>query len=33
MDQAHGLTQRQLSHACGDETTKLPKGLRIAACQ
>jgi hypothetical protein len=33
MDQAIGLTDRQLSHACGDETTKLPRGMRIPTCR
>jgi len=32
MDRAVGLTQAQLSKACGDESTRLPKGLRIPAC-
>ena len=27
-----GLTQSQLSQACGDHTTKLPRGLRITPC-
>lgn len=29
---ASGLTQAQLSRACGDEATTLPPGLRIPAC-
>lgn len=29
---AVGLTQAQLDQACGDESTKLPRGLRIAPC-
>lgn len=29
---ARGLTQRQLDRACGDETTRLPRGLRIPRC-
>jgi uncharacterized protein YjbI with pentapeptide repeats len=33
MDKARGLTNRQLSRACGDETTKLPPGLRIPTCR
>jgi uncharacterized protein YjbI with pentapeptide repeats len=33
MDQAAGLTQGQLDRACGDETTKLPRGLRIPTCR
>lgn len=28
-----GLTQAQLNTACGDATTKLPKGLKLAACK
>lgn len=27
-----GLTQRQLSQACGDERTRLPRGMRINQC-
>lgn len=30
---ARGLTQSQLSTACGDVETELPKGLRVAACK
>jgi len=30
---AHGLTQRQLDKACGDEATRLPRGLRIPRCR
>jgi len=33
MDRAVGLTQGQLSKACGDETTTLPHGLHIPACK
>ena len=33
MDHAVGLTQRQLDGACGDETTTLPRGLRIPRCR
>ncbi|MDR3509852.1 MAG: pentapeptide repeat-containing protein [Caulobacteraceae bacterium] len=33
MDKAIGLTQAQLSQACGDEKTLLPKGLRVPACK
>ena len=33
MDRAIGLSQSQLDAACGDETTKLPAGLRIPACR
>jgi uncharacterized protein YjbI with pentapeptide repeats len=32
MDHAVGLTQGQLSRACGDDTTRLPRGLRIPPC-
>lgn len=32
MDRAVGLTQRQLDRACGDEATRLPRGLRIPRC-
>jgi uncharacterized protein YjbI with pentapeptide repeats len=32
MEQARGLTQAQLSTACGDDSTKLPRGLRIKFC-
>ena len=32
MDRARGLGQNQLNQACGDETTRLPPGLRIPAC-
>lgn len=30
---ARGLTQAQLNSACGDETTELPRGLRIKSCR
>ena len=33
MDRAVGLTEAQLSRACGDETTTLPKGMHIPACK
>lgn len=33
MDRASGLTQRQLDRACGDQATRLPRGLRIPACR
>jgi uncharacterized protein YjbI with pentapeptide repeats len=33
MDHAVGLTQAQLAEACGDETTELPRGLSLRACQ
>jgi uncharacterized protein YjbI with pentapeptide repeats len=33
MARAVGLNQAQLNGACGDETTKLPPGLRIPACR
>jgi len=32
MGRARGLSQAQLSHACGDEQTELPPGLRIRPC-
>jgi uncharacterized protein YjbI with pentapeptide repeats len=32
MDRALGLTQAQLSGACGDETTTLPRGLHLRPC-
>lgn len=32
MDRAVGLTQAQLNAACGDATTRLPRGLRLKAC-
>ncbi len=32
MDRALGLTQGQLSQACGDDSTKLPHGLRVKSC-
>ena len=32
MDRAIGLTQRQLAFACGDEATRLPRGLRLRPC-
>lgn len=33
MDRATGLTQGQLDRACGDEATRLPRGLRIPVCR
>lgn len=33
MDRAVGLSQGQLSSACGDEATTLPRGLRLAPCR
>lgn len=30
---ATGLTQAQLSTACGDSSTKLPKGIKLPACK
>jgi uncharacterized protein YjbI with pentapeptide repeats len=33
MDRATGLTQPQLDRACGDEATRLPRGLRIPLCR
>jgi uncharacterized protein YjbI with pentapeptide repeats len=32
MDRAVGLTQAQLNAACGDESTTLPRGLRLRSC-
>ncbi|HTK34257.1 MAG TPA: pentapeptide repeat-containing protein [Caulobacteraceae bacterium] len=32
MSRARGLTQAQLSGACGDASTQLPRGLRLRAC-
>lgn len=32
MGRARGLTQGQLNHACGDDATQLPRGLRIPRC-
>jgi uncharacterized protein YjbI with pentapeptide repeats len=32
LDRAVGLSQRQLNRACGDQATRLPRGLRIPAC-
>jgi uncharacterized protein YjbI with pentapeptide repeats len=32
MERAVGLTQAQLSEACGDEATQLPRGLRVRHC-
>ena len=32
LGRARGLTQSQLSRACGDEATELPPGLRLRAC-
>ncbi|WP_374570316.1 pentapeptide repeat-containing protein [Phenylobacterium sp.] len=32
MNRAIGLTQAQLNHACGDESTLLPRGLHIPHC-
>ena len=32
MDRAIGLTQGQLSEACGDDSTTLPRGLRLRSC-
>jgi uncharacterized protein YjbI with pentapeptide repeats len=33
MASAVGLTHDQLRQACGDESTKLPKGLKLPACK
>jgi uncharacterized protein YjbI with pentapeptide repeats len=32
MDRAVGLTQAQLNEACGDDTTRLPRGLHVKGC-
>jgi uncharacterized protein YjbI with pentapeptide repeats len=32
MNRALGLTQGQLSGACGDDSTRLPRGLHVRAC-
>jgi uncharacterized protein YjbI with pentapeptide repeats len=32
MDRAIGLTQSQLNKACGDDSTRLPRGMRIPSC-
>jgi uncharacterized protein YjbI with pentapeptide repeats len=32
MDRAVGLTQTQLNQACGDDSTTLPRGLRLRTC-
>ena len=32
LDGATGLTQGRLSQACGDEATRLPRGLHIPHC-
>ena len=33
MDRAVGLTQAQLSGACGDASTAAPQGLRLSSCK
>jgi uncharacterized protein YjbI with pentapeptide repeats len=33
MDRASGLTQSQLNRACGDDSTRLPRGLSIPGCR
>lgn len=33
MDRAFGLTQRQLEQACGDGSTRLPRGLYLRPCR
>lgn len=33
MDRATGLTQGQLNRACGDSSTRLPRGLSIPGCR
>ncbi len=32
MERAIGLTQAQLDAACGDDTTRLPRGLHVKGC-
>jgi uncharacterized protein YjbI with pentapeptide repeats len=32
LGRVRGLTQSQLAHACGDEATELPAGLRLRSC-
>lgn len=32
LDRARGLTQAHLNRACGDASTKLPRGMTIPAC-
>ena len=32
LDRARGLTQARLNRACGDSSTKLPRGMTIPAC-
>ncbi len=33
MDRARGLTQARLERACGDDSTRLPRGMSIPACR
>jgi uncharacterized protein YjbI with pentapeptide repeats len=33
MDRATGLSQGQLNRACGDDSTRLPRGLSIPGCR
>lgn len=33
LQHARGLTQGQLDHACGDDSTRLPHGLHVPACR
>jgi uncharacterized protein YjbI with pentapeptide repeats len=33
MDRAVGLSQGQLNRACGDDSTRLPRGLSIPGCR
>ena len=33
MDRATGLSQGQLNRACGDNSTRLPRGLSVPACR
>ena len=33
LETARGLSQRQLNAACGDYTTRVPRGLRVRECE
>jgi uncharacterized protein YjbI with pentapeptide repeats len=33
LETAAGLTQRQLNAACGDYTTRVPRGMRVRECE
>jgi uncharacterized protein YjbI with pentapeptide repeats len=33
LETAEGLTQRQLNAACGDYTTRVPRGMRVRECE